>query len=431
MNVLYVCHRFPYPPKRGGKIRPYHMIRHLASSGHRVTVAALARSDEEAREGRGLAAHCAHIETAQVSNSVQALRMALRLPTLTPSSMGYFYSAKLARRIRGRLMRERYDLIMVHCSSVAQYVAGVTGIPKILDFGDMDSQKWLEYARYKPLPLSAGYWLEGHKLEREERRLARKFDFCTATTRGEWQTLESYGTGVPSDWFPNGVDTEYFAPAPGRYDANHLSFVGRMDYYPNQQCMIHFCSSVLPRLQARRPQVTLTIVGADPSARVRALAKLPGVTVTGAVPDVRPYVQRSAVMVAPLSIARGTQNKILESLAMGVPVVTSTVAARGVDAVPGEHLLVADGDAGLAEAVLGVLDRPAERARLAEAGRRRVLSHHDWSRSMRKLDSVIERCITLHHGTAAGSAATRDDTLMHPAGTVSEGNPHPIELEPH
>ena len=110
----------------------------------------------------------------------------------------------------------------------------------------MDSQKWLEYARFKPFPLSAGYWLEGRKLVAEERRLARQFDLCTATTRAEWETLDGYGTGTPTDWFPNGVDSEYFAPGGEPYEPDTISFVGRMDYYPNQECMFDFCASTWP-----------------------------------------------------------------------------------------------------------------------------------------------------------------------------------------
>ena len=209
----------------------------------------------------------------RVSDPVQALRMLARLPTPAPSSMGYFYSPRIARTVRDWLARERYDLIFVHCSSVAQYVADMTAIPKILDFGDMDSQKWLEYARYKPFPLSIGYYLEGTKLRREEARLARHFDLCTTTTRAEWQTLESYHTGVATDWFPNGVDAEYFTPSPEPYDPDTLAFVGRMDYYPNQECMFDFCARTLPRLQATRPALKLSIVGADPSAAIRNLGE--------------------------------------------------------------------------------------------------------------------------------------------------------------
>jgi sugar transferase (PEP-CTERM/EpsH1 system associated) len=392
VRILFVCHRFPFPPKRGGKIRPFNIIRHLSRT-HEVTVASLVRSEEEAAEGAGLAAHCAGYEMRRVSDPIQALRMLARLPTATPSSFGFFHSPRLARRIGALAATRRFDLAFVHCSSVARYVEDLP-VPKILDFGDMDSQKWLEYARFKPFPLSLGYRLEGAKLEGEEKRLARRFDMCTATTRGEWETLEGYGTGTPSDWFPNGVDGEYFSPVDERYDPDTISFVGRMDYYPNQECMFDFCARILPALQAKRPNLKLAIVGADPSPAVRRLGRLPGVDVTGSVPDVRPYVRRSALMVAPLNIARGTQNKILEAMAMGVPVITSRVAAGGVDALDRTHFLVAATPHDYIAAILRVIEDPAERSRLARAGRERMLSHHAWSVSMQRLDRVIDRCLS-------------------------------------
>ncbi len=368
------------------------MIKHLAAS-HEVTVASLVRSRDEALEGAGIARYCTRYEMTEVLNPIQSVRMLLRVPTLTPSSMGFFYSPALARRVHELLARERFDLIFVHCSSVAQYVADVRGIPKILDFGDMDSQKWREYARYKPFPLSAGYWLEGRKLAREERRLAGQFDLCTATTRAEWETLEGYRTGVPTDWFPNGVDSAYFAPAAEPYDAETLCFVGRMDYYPNQESMFDFCTRTLPLVRVHRPNVKLLIVGADPSSAVKKLGDLPGVTVTGPVPDVRPYLQKAALMPAPLNIARGTQNKILEAMACGVPVVASRVAAGGVDAVADQHFVVASTPEEHAQAILRILGDPAERRRLAVAGRERMLSHHAWDRSMQRLDRIIDRCL--------------------------------------
>ncbi|MCP5227380.1 TIGR03087 family PEP-CTERM/XrtA system glycosyltransferase [Accumulibacter sp.] len=394
MNILYVCHRFPFPPKRGGKIRPFNMIRHLSANGHQVTVCSLARSPGEAAEGKGIAPYCARFEVAQVSNPVQALRMIARLPLSTPSSMGFFYSPSLRQRVRQLLSTQQWDLIFVHCSSVAQYVEHVRDVPKILDFGDMDSQKWLEYANHKPFPLSLGYRLEGTKMLAAEKRLARLFDLCTATTRAEWETLEGYRTGVPTDWFPNGVDAEFFSPTDDGYDPDTLSFIGRMDYYPNQECMARFCAQIWPLLKSRRPQLKLLIVGADPSPEMRRLGELPGVTVTGSVPDVRPFVRKSALMVAPLNIARGTQNKILEAMAMGVPVVTSRVAAGGVDAESVTHFLVADTPEEYSGAILRVLDDPAERQRLAIAGRQRMLSNHAWPHSMERLDQIIDRCIT-------------------------------------
>ena len=405
MKILYICHRFPFPPKRGGKIRPFNMIRHLASQGHKVTVCSLARSPEEAVQAQGISEYCDSFHLASVVAPMQMLRMVARMPLVTPSSMGYFYSPELARKVGSLVGSQSWDLIFVHCSSVAQYVEDVAGVPKILDFGDMDSQKWLEYANYKPIPLSWGYRMEGEKMQLAEKRLARKFDICTATTRAEWETLQSYQTGAQTDWFPNGVDAEYFCPTDSKYDPDTISFIGRMDYYPNQECMARFCAQVWPLLKAARPAMKLLIVGADPSPEMRKLGDVDGVTVTGSVADVRPYIRGSALMVAPLNIARGTQNKILEAMAMGVPVVTSAVAAGGVDAQSPTHFLVANTPQDYAQVIRQVIEDPSERQRLALAGRARMLSHHSWPHSMRRLDQIIEHCRTRFESSQRGTPA--------------------------
>ena len=166
-----------------------------------------------------------------------------------------------------------------------------------------------------------------------------------------------------------------------------------MDYYPNRDAIEWFCAEVLPLARARRPGIKLTIIGARPPRRIRTLARIPGVTVTGSVPDVRPYAQRAALSVAPLRIARGTQNKILESLAMGVPVVSSALAAGGVDAVAGEHLLTATQPREYVDCMLRLLEDRHEHARFAAAGRARALSHHNWQAPMHKLDELIGQCL--------------------------------------
>jgi polysaccharide biosynthesis protein PslH len=400
MKVLFVCHRLPFPPQRGGKIRPFNIIRHL-SQRHEVTVASLARTKDELEAGAGLRNYCSNVIAETISAPAALARMVARLPTPTPSSMGYFYSPALAKRVTAELAKTRFDFIFVHCAFVAGYVADVTSARKLLDFGDMDSQKWLAYAKNRAFPMSLGYYLDGTKLRRAEARLARQFDVCTCTTRAELEVLESYGTGVPADWFPNGVDTEYFKPADAPYRPDSVCFVGRMDYYPNQEGVIGFCRDVLPLIRARRPGVTLEIVGAEPPAKIRELGRLPGVTVTGSVPDVRPYALASAVSIAPLKIARGTQNKILEAMAMGVPTVSSAAAAGGVDGEPGRNLLTAGTPREFADAVLYVLENPAERQRLSEAARARVLSHHSWKQSMAKLDRIVEE-----HATPRALAAS-------------------------
>ncbi len=396
MRVLFACHRVPYPPKRGGKIRPFNIIRHLHEQGHEVTVASLARSQAELDEAEDLGRHCSHRLVEVVHDHVAWPRMVAWLPTPRPSSLGYFHSPRLLQRVREHASHPRdgkgarpFDLVFVHCAYAAPYVLEVPARLRIMDFGDMDSQKYREYAQQRSFPLTLGYWLEAVKLERAEMALARRFDFATCTTRSEMESMRRLGATVPADWFPNGVDAQYFCPAGEPYDPDLVSFVGRMDYFPNQQAVTKFCAEVLPELQRRRPGTRFEIVGADPSPAIRALGQRPGVTVTGSVPDVRPFVTRAALTVAPLEIARGTQNKILESMAMGVPVVCSRQAVGGVDAVAGEHLLAYDTREQFVEAVLGVLQSPALRATLAEAGRARVLANHSWAASMRRMDVLI------------------------------------------
>jgi polysaccharide biosynthesis protein PslH len=397
MKVLFACHRLPFPPKRGGKIRPFNIVRHLSESGHCVSVASLARSDEELEEGRGLAKYCDKLIIGRIGRFRATAHMVGRLATSSPSSMGYFFSGDLHRSVRDALQRDAYDLVFAHCSSAAQYLRAANGVPSIIDFGDMDSQKWRDYGSFKPFPLSLGYRLEAAKLSQEEKRLAKRFDLSTCTTRAELDTLNGLSTARRTDWFPNGVDSEFFKPTDVPYDPGAIAFIGRMDYYPNQQAMLQFCRTVLPVVQAMRPGTRLTIIGADPSREVRALGKLPGVTVTGTVPDVRDYVRQAALTVAPLLIARGTQNKILESMAMGVPVVCSSIAAKGVDAEPQRHLLIADSPGEYARAVTMLLDNPTARARLARAGRERVLSNHSWRGSMQKLDGILEPFVERRH----------------------------------
>lgn len=402
MRILFVCHRVPFPPKRGGKIRPFNIIRHLSSSGHEVIVASLARNAEELEEAAGLREHCTRSFVEIVSDPMAWGRMLASVPSSTPSSFGYFRSPRLKRRIRRELATQSYDLIFVHCSSVAPYVEDVSHVPKVMDFGDMDSQKWREYSAHRPFPRSMVYGLEALKLENTERRLGRKFDYCTCTTRAEWETLSRLGITTPSGWFPNGVDTDFFKPKPlAHYDPTRIAFVGRMDYYPNQQAVLAFCRDVLPGLRAWNPDIRLDVVGANPVATIKDLAAQPGVTVTGTVPDVRPFVTNAALTIAPLAIARGTQNKILESMAMGVPVVCSPQAAGGVDAVPGEHILVASTPAENAAAIKSLLDSPDVRHRLAAAARARVLSHHTWASSMKQLDRRLVEALEAYRAKSA------------------------------
>ncbi len=394
MKILFVCHRFPYPPQRGGKIRPFNIIKHLGKT-HEVTVASLVRSRAEADAGKGIEPYCKKYFMGRVSKRSIGVNFLKNFLFLKPLSMAYFYSSELKQFIDQEIKKTKFDLIFVHCSSVAQYVEHISDIPKIMDYGDMDSQKWLFYSKVRNFPLSFMYLYEGVSLMKAEKQIADRFSLCSCTTFLEKETLDDYHTGAVTDWFPNGVNTDFFAPSGEVYEPDTLCFLGRMDYFPNQECILDFCQYTLPMIKEKRPDVKLLIIGADPSKRILELDRIPYVTVTGSVEDVRPYVQKCAVNIAPLNIARGTQNKILESLSMGVPVVTSKVAAGGVDAVPGEHFLIAEGHEAFAAAVISLLENPDKRDQLSKAGRSRMMNNHNWEKSMDKLDLIIEKYLSL------------------------------------
>ncbi len=404
MRVLFLSHRFPYPPTFGSKVRSFNAIRHLARE-HEVTVHSMVRSADEAAQAGGIAAFCKAHHAHRVHNLVQVGKIGATLATPMAASEAFFHCTSMQRDIDRAIAQRSFDFIFVHCSAVGRYVEHVTGLPKLMDFCDVDSRKWHDYVPHKPWPLSLGYRWEAWRVAAAERRVAGRFDRVTVATPGEARTLAEVGVHERVDWFPNGVDFDYFQPSMQAHDPDLISFVGRMDYFPNEQGMVDFCAQVWPRLKRERPALRLQIVGAVPSARVQALGRLDGVTVTGSVPDVRPYVQRSALTVVPLKIARGTHNKIHESMAMGVPVVSSVVAAGGVDAVAGQHLLAAGSADETLEMTLRILRDPAERARLAEAGLQRVRSHHSWSSAMQRLDSIIASCVSEAVG-AAGPAAS-------------------------
>jgi sugar transferase (PEP-CTERM/EpsH1 system associated) len=386
-------------------VRAFNVIRHLARE-HEVTVLSLARSVQEEAEAAGIAPHCHEHRVFRVHNAVQAAKIAATLPSHVSASEAFFHSSALQREVHRQLARRSFDLVFAHCSAVGRYVEHIDDQPKLMDFCDVDSRKWAAYVSHKPWPLALGYRWEAWRMAAVERRLADRFDQVTVATQGEADALATIGVRGQIDWFPNGVDVEYFHPTREPYDANLITFVGRMDYFPNEQCMVAFCGEVWPRLRRAQPTLRLQIVGAEPTPRVQALGAIEGVTVTGAVPDVRPYLRRSALSITPLQIALGTQNKILESMAMEVPVVSSRIAAKGVDAVPGEHLLTADTPAELTEAILRIAGNPAERQRLGEAGRARVLTHHAWPNAMKRLDSIIERSLTPPNRLWASPAAT-------------------------
>ena len=390
MNILFLCHRFPYPPNRGGKIRPFNMIRHL-SRDHAVTVGTLAHSREELKAGEKLKDHCEEVIAEVLPSSVRWAQALQALPASTPSSVAYFHSARLRQRLLQAWQEKHFDAVWVHCAFAAQYVPQLRGGFRVLDYGDLDSFKWAEYAQRRAWPLAWGYALEARKLRRFEKEIARCFQQITVTTAGELEAFNNLGIDLPCRVIVNGVDLEYFRPPVSRPAASQvIAFLGRMDYFPNIDAVTYFARQVLPAIRQALPHVEFRIIGSNPTKRVRALATEAGITVTGYVKDVRPFLQDVAVGVVPVRIGRGTQNKMLESMAMGIPTVASGTAAKGIQAVSGKHFLMAETPHDFAQKVIELLQSPGLRAKLAAAARTQVEGTHNWQVSLRKMDAILE-----------------------------------------
>lgn len=365
------------------------MIRHFGKM-HTVVVASLAESEVEIQEASELRNECSEVFAEILPGPVRWLQASKRVFSGTPSSVAYFWSSRLYRRIQKLLSATKFDVIFVHCAFVAQYVMGYQQGYRILDFCDVDSVKWFDYSRWRGAPLAWGYGIEASKLRNYEKHVARHFHRCTVATEAELEEFEKLNSNIRCTVIPNGVDFDYFQPNGNTKYSRVIVFVGRMDYFPNVDGVMYFAKEILPVVRASVPDVELRIVGSNPTYAIRRLSTLPGVTVTGHVADVRPYLLDAALTVAPLRIARGTQNKILESMAMGIPVVATPEAARGISAIPGEDLLVGDDCDTFAKHVISIIKSEQLKRALSEAGRNKIALTHNWSNSMSILEGILE-----------------------------------------
>jgi sugar transferase (PEP-CTERM/EpsH1 system associated) len=311
-------------------------------------------------------------------------------------TIDYYRDAQLSAWVRDLAQERPLAGVFVYSSSMAQYAAQLTlpaGVPRILDLCDVDSDKWRQYAKGRSGPLRWLYAREGRLLEVAERRYAGQFDWTLVIADVEAELMRSIApeSGDRIRVLPNGVDTEYFDPArdwPCPFPAGSwpVVFTGAMDYHPNVDGVKWCAAEVLPRVRAQVPEASFWIVGSNPADEVRALERSGEVTVTGRVPDVRPYLAHAAVVVAPLRIARGVQNKVLEAMAMARPVVSTPQAAQGLGASTAALTIGADAQA-FADGVVKILTGPAQRA-VTEA-RRMTMDHFCWDTNVRMLADLL------------------------------------------
>jgi sugar transferase (PEP-CTERM/EpsH1 system associated) len=386
MDILYVSHCVPNPPDKGEKIRAFHEVKSLAT-GRRVHLACFARSDGEKRFAEELGSCCAsvYVETLRPWALASAAARFAFGNCLTTSFYG---SRRFRDHVAALAARTPLAGAVVYSSAMAQYVP--TGVPAVIDMVDVDSEKWFQYARLR-WPGTA-YSIEGRRLRRAETAQGAQATRLFFATAQEEALYRSFAPEARTGYIENGVDGAYFEPdasTPGADLAgrSYLMFLGAMDYYPNAAACAWFATRVFPELRRRNPAAEFLIVGRNPGRAVRRLAAAPGVTVSGSVPDVRPYLRSAAAVVAPLEIARGIQNKVLEALAMGKRVLASTAVCHTFGAELPEGVVRCAGEREFLSAAEACLtSAPPSDPQI----RRRATARFSWESNLRRLTAEVD-----------------------------------------
>jgi sugar transferase (PEP-CTERM/EpsH1 system associated) len=397
-SILFLAHRIPFPPDRGDKIRSWNVLKHLGTLGH-VHLACFADDEADAahlpalREAMGGSLGEAHVEVRRKGKFAAA---AEALRTGKPLSLTLFDSPAMHGFVREMLGRGEVEAVYAFSGQMAQFVPEDARQRFVMDFVDMDSAKFADYAGK-----GAMRWVhkrEAEKLLAFERATASRADVSLFVSEAEKQLFAGKASLPHADIraVSNGIDLEFYDPKAefprlnGSYSPLVL-FTGQMDYRPNVDAVTSFVEDCLPLALETHPDLCFAIVGRNPSPAVVRLADRPGVIVTGAVPDVRTWLAAADLVVAPLRIARGIQNKVLEAMAMGCPVIATPGAFEGIDAQPGRDLLVAATPEQQAAAIHDLLSDTAKAEAMGVAARERMDSRYRWKARLEPLTEILSQ----------------------------------------
>ncbi len=397
-GLLYLVHRIPYPPNKGDKIRSFNLLRVLAKH-FRIYLGTFVDDPLDRQYIEQAGAFCEQAHFAELRPRAARIKSLKGLLTGEALTLPYYSDRGLARWVERVVRKERLQGAVVFSSSMAQYVMQdkFGSLKRIVDFVDMDSDKWRQYAPTRPWPMSWVYAREAEKLQDFEMRVIETFDAGLFVSRPEAALFNRLSPGFENKigYAENGVDLDFFKPNAGLespYASNEqpLVFVGAMDYWPNVDAVVWFVREMFPAVRKRVPDATFYIVGGNPGSTVNALAAENAVVVTGRVDDVRPYVAHAKVSVAPIRIARGVQNKVLESMAMGRPTVVTKAALEGIDAVPGRDLVLASDNAEFVRSVCDLLADPNAGDELGKAARAYAEKACDWDENLKRFVQLLQ-----------------------------------------
>lgn len=389
MKILFICHRIPYPPNKGDKLRAFHFIKHL-SKKHDIYLVSLFDDSKDERYDAALRKYCREVHLFYLNRFFSKLKAILWMAVGYPASLGYFYSRRLARKIKELTEKTEFDAAFVYSSSMAQYASASEAKVRIIDFVDCDSSKWKQYAQAAGFPSSFIYRKEHLLLREYERKVSENFDALLTVSENERKEFSAFIDVRKITVIMNGVDTEFFRPVPYS-GSKRITFTGAMDYFANVSGVVIFCKEVFPIIREKIPDAEFYIIGPRPVREIRRLSAQDGVFVTGAVEDLRDYFRTASVSVVPsFRIAQGLQNKILEPMASALPVVTTSRAIDGLKMEPDRDILIADDTKTFADKVIMVLSDSVMSRSIGANARRYVETNHDWQRNMSGLDKIIE-----------------------------------------
>lgn len=391
-RLLYLAHRIPFPPDKGDKIRSWRTVEHLAKR-FRVHLAAFVDRREDFQHAERLRAVCDSVVLVPLAPHRATLRSAAGFLTGEPLTMPYYRDRRMTAAVAAARALG-LSIEMAFSSSMAQHLSQSSSAPRVVDLCDADSAKWTEYARRKNWPMSAVYAREGRRLSAVETEIINWADATFAISEEEADLLASRdGVKKEALWFCNGVDSDYFSPRVGDGIKSSVVFTGAMDYWANVDAVVWFMREIWPAVRASAPTATFTIVGSNPTKEICSLDGKEGVAVAGRVKDVRPYLAGAAVVVAPMRIARGVQNKVLEAMAMGKAVVTTPAGLEGIDAKMGTEAITAASPDAFAHEILRLISDDRTAAALGAAARARVVADYRWPTQLARLDAVIDRLL--------------------------------------
>jgi sugar transferase (PEP-CTERM/EpsH1 system associated) len=392
--ILYLVHRIPYPPNKGDKVRSFNLLKFLASR-YRVHLGTFVDDPNDMAYLEPLRECCASLAAMEINPTAARVRSLAGFWTGEALTLPYYRDASLEAWVRTVVREQGIRKAVVFSSAMAQYVSSLEGLRVVVDFVDVDSAKWDALGRARRWPMSAVYRREGERLLAFERVVARQADASVFVTAAEAELFRKRAPECAARvcHAANGVDATYFAPnpdlpSPFARDDEPIVFTGAMDYWPNIDAVTWFAQEILPPILAERPRARFCVVGMSPSPAVQALARDPHVVVTGRVPDVRPYLQHARVVVAPLRVARGIQNKALEAMAMARPVVITSGAAAALSAVPGTELETAGNATEFSRRTLAMMD-PACGGPVGHAARARIEADYDWTTNLAPFDALL------------------------------------------